>query len=199
MLEGAGDDVGAGLTGEVEVEVEVVDGDKPESEDFLCFNEVAEVGAGEVAAGVAFATGFDGGGVFGEGGVFEVQSAGGGEGGAVAGEASGEDAVEHVNAAGDYFDDLWRGAEAHGIAGVVLREEGNGIFDGAEHLMLGFADADAADGVAVEADVHKGAGAFLAEIGVRGSLDDAEEEWAFFGGLCVPPFSAAHSPAEREV
>ena len=199
LFEGASEDVGAGLTGEVEVEVEVVDGDEAEAEDFLCFDEVAEVGAGKVAAGVAFATRFDGGGVFSEWGVFEVQCAGGGKGGAVAGEASGEDAVEHVNAACDHFDDLRRGAEAHGVAGVVMREEGNSIFNGAEHLVFGFTDADAANGVAVESDVHEGASTFLAEIGVGGPLNDAEDERAVFGGLCVPPFPAAHRPAEREI
>ena len=38
LFEGAGEDVGAGLTGEVEVEVGVVDGDEAEAEDFFCFD-----------------------------------------------------------------------------------------------------------------------------------------------------------------
>ena len=52
-LEGSGEDMGAGLAGEVEVEVEVVDGYQPQAEDFFCFHKVSQVGACEVLAGMA--------------------------------------------------------------------------------------------------------------------------------------------------
>ena len=92
----------------------------------------------------------------------------------VAGDAGGHDAVEHVDAAGDHFEDLGRGAEAHGVAGLVGRQEGHRVLDGAEHLLLGLADRDAADGVAVEVEVDQFAGRLLAEVGPDRALDDAE-------------------------
>ena len=160
---------------------------------------MAEVGAGEILAGIALATLLDRGGVLGERGVFEIEGSAGSEGGAVAGEAGGENAVEHVHAAGDHFEDLRRGAEAHRVTRVGFRQEGNGILDGGEHLGFGFADTHTADGVAIEADVNERAGAFFAEVGVGGALDDSKNERASLGGLCIPPGAAAFRPGEGEV
>ena len=198
-MKGAGEDVLAGLAGEAEVEMEVVDREQAQTEDFLGFHQVAQVGAGEIFAGVALAAFLDRGGVLGERGVFEIEGSAGGEGGAVAGEAGGENAVEHIHTAGDHFEDLRRGAEAHGVARVGFRQEGNGILDGGEHLGFGFADTDTADGVSVESNLHQRAGAFFAEVGVGGALDDSKNERASLGGLGIPPGAAAFRPGEGEV
>src|SRR5260370_37684927 len=43
--------------------------------------------------------------------IFEVHCTASGKGSTIAGQASWQNAVEHVNTAGDHLDDLWRGAE----------------------------------------------------------------------------------------
>jgi hypothetical protein len=140
-------------------------------------------------------------GVLGVDEVFDVKGAVEREGHAVAGHAGGHDAVEHVDAARDHFQNLRGGAEAHRVAGFVVRQEGNGIFDRAEHLMLGFADRYAADRVAIEVHRHELAGGLLAEVGVDRSLDDAEVELAAIAGHRLvggDPILAAACPAGGE-
>jgi hypothetical protein len=190
----------AGLFHELEVEVEIVEGEDALRRDFSGAETVAEEGAREAGdVGV---------GVFGERGgvklellVFNVDGAVVGEGLAVAGAAGRVDAVEHVDALADHFEKLGGGAEAHGVAGLILGEERFGILNGGEHFFLGFADRDATDGVAVEIEIDEGARRFFAEIGVDAALDDAEVELAALagGGLVrFDPIFAALSPAGGE-
>ena len=96
--------------------------------------------------------------------VLDVQRAVEREGHPVAGHPGGHHAVEHVHAAGDHFENLRRRAQAHGVARLVVREKRHRVVDGAEHLVLGLAHRDAADGVAVEAQLHQFAGRLLAQI-----------------------------------
>ncbi len=199
MLKCPLDDVCTSLSRKVQVKVKVVDRDKTQAEDLLGFDEVTEISAGEVAAGVAFAAQLDGGGVFGEGGVFKVEGACGGKCGAVASKAGGKHAIKHVHSTRNHFDDLRRGAESHCVPWAVLREEGNGIFDGAEHFVFGFPHTDASDGVAIKADLYECAGAFLSQIGVRGALDDAKKEGPIFLRLCIPPSTAPMGPANGKI
>ncbi len=191
---------GDGLAGsfhEAEVKVEVMEGKDPLGDDFSGSEAVAEEGTGEAGdVGV---------GVFGErlGVEFEllvlnVDGAIGSEGLTMTSAAGGVNAVEHVDALADHFEQLGGGAEAHGVARLVFWEKGFGILDGGEHFVFGFADGDAADGVAVEIEIDELTGGKLAEVGVGAALHDAEVELASgaAGGLVgFDPVLASFSPA----
>ena len=105
----------ADLSHELEIEMEVVKGHEPEAEEFTGFEEVPEVGSTKGAAGGANAALFDGSLGVGMDCIAEIEGPVGGVGGAVAGDACGQDAVEHINAPGNHFDQLRRRSQAHGI------------------------------------------------------------------------------------
>src|SRR5919198_1519739 len=88
--------------------------------------------------------------IVGEGGVAEVQAAGGREGRAGAAEARREHAVEHVYSALDHFEDALRVADAHEIPGTLGREERRGTLDRGPRGLACLADGQAAERVAVE-------------------------------------------------
>ena len=134
--------------------MEIVEGEDALRDDFSGAETVAEEGTGEAGdVGV---------GVFAERGgvefklfVFDVDGAIGGEGLPVASTTGGVDTVEHVDALANHFEELSGGAEAHGVAGFIFWEEGFGVLNGSEHFFFGFADGDAANGVAVEIEVDE--------------------------------------------
>ncbi len=156
-------------------EAEVVDGDEGGTEHFFYVEEVAEVAAGEVLAAVTVAALFEGAFVEGVFGVAEAAGAGEGKGEAVAAVASGQDAVEHVDAALDGFKDVLGVADAHEVAGFFLGEERRGVSDGFDHAGVTFADGEAAEGVAGEIECGEEACGGGAGVEVGASLDDAEE------------------------
>ena len=123
------------------------------------------------------------------------------EGHPVAGDAGGHHAIEHVNAAAYHFQNLWRCAQAHGVARLVGGQERNCVVDGSEHLLLRFADGDAADGIAVEIEFYQLPGGTFAEIGIDGALDDSEVMLGLSGGLRIfrgNPVLATFCPASGE-
>ena len=63
-----------------------------------------------------------------------------------------------------------------------------GHLEGQADLLAALADADAADGVAVEVERDEGLGALGAEVGVASPLDDPEE--GLVGPACAPPCTA---------
>ena len=187
--EGATFNCGTGLFHRAHEHAGVVDAEHAEAEDFADVKEMAQVGAGEVAAGEAVAVVFDGTEVGFVCATFDADAAFAGEGGAVAGDPGRENAIEHVDAASDEFDHLGGCAEAHCVAGLVCGKMGFGDIDGAKHFGFRFADADAADGVAVEFEGDESFGAFFAEVRIDTTLDDAEDHlagsarlFAAFGG-----------------
>lgn len=84
--------------------------------------EMADIGPRIIAARIALAAFFDGMEIVGILGVAHGQAARMGHGHAVAGNARREDAVEHIDAAGDAFEQAIRRADAHEVAGLVLRQ-----------------------------------------------------------------------------
>ena len=110
------------------------------------------------------------------GAVAQPQGAAREEGEGVAAVARRQDAVEHVHAGQDRREDVRRHADAHQVAGPVRRQQRGGISDRLDHLLVALADAQAAEGIAVEADVHDLLGAPPAEIEVGPALDNAEEQ-----------------------
>ena len=103
----------------------------------------------------------------------------------------GDDAVEHIDAAVDGFEDVEGGADAHEVAGAVGGEEGGGEGAGVFAFGFGFADGEAADGEAVEGEGGEAGGAFVAEVVVEGALNDGEEG---LGGVAAGG-EAAFGPA----
>src|SRR5579862_7985055 len=71
---------------------------------------------------------------------------------AVSGVPRRQHAVEHVDAGQDARDDVLRGADAHQVTRLVVRKTRRRMVEHAHHLVLGLANGQTADRVAVEAD-----------------------------------------------
>ena len=163
----------AGLTDEVEVKGEVVDAGYLGAEHFAGNEEVAEVG---------FCVSIDEGGAGGVDwleilfpfAVADVDDAFGGEKHAVASVAGGHYAVEHVDAAGNCFDQIDGGADAHEVAGAIGGEDGGDDFNHLVHKFGGLAYGEASDGVSFAVEADGVLGGLATELGVDAALDDGE-------------------------
>ena len=89
----------ARLAHQLEQGVQIVDGDQGGGQHFFGDDQVAQVGAGESAAGVAGAGFVDRAWVVGMSRVHQVEPPGAGHGGLVAGQAGGQHAVEDIDPA----------------------------------------------------------------------------------------------------
>ena len=166
ILKSPGENVFPGGSGESDIKVQVVNTDEAEAENFLRFDQMPEIGAGEIPARIAATSFLDRRAVFRVGGIFEIDRPSGGKGGAISRQPGGKHTIKHIHPASDHFDDLGRGSQAHRVAGVVVWQERDGAFDGAKHLGLGFAHAHAANGVTVKSNIHKRTGTFFTEVRV---------------------------------
>ena len=173
--------------------VDVVDREQARPEDLVHVQQVPDVGAREVHAGVATAARVERGEILGE------ASRLGGQGAAasherrrVARQTGRHHAVEHVDAEFHAFEDLFRGADAHQVARLVLGQERGDERGHVEHLLLGFADGDAADSAAVEVERGDVRGGLGAEVVVHAALHDAEPQLMvvqrLFAGDLLPAF-----------
>ena len=105
----------------------------------------------------------------------------------MAGGAGGQDAVHHVDAHAGVLLDLVGIADAHDVAGFVAGEDFEGAGDHLAGDLAGFADGQAADGVAREVHLDQALGGLAAQVGVHASLDDAEEGLgSVLEALCIP-------------
>ena len=84
-------------------------------------------------------------------------------------------AVEHVDAALHRAHDVAGPADAHQVARPVGGQHRHGVVERGEHQLLAFADGEAADRVAVEADVGQRLDALLAQGREDAALHDAEQ------------------------
>jgi len=157
---------------------DVVDREEPQPEDLVAREEVAHVRAREVPAAVAVASLLDGRLVERPLRGLDGDVAAARDGGAVARDARRDHAVEHVDAARDALRHLVQHAEPHHVARRVLRQERHRGVDRLVHAGLRLADGNAADGVAVEADLHELFRAVPPQVVVDAALDDAEDELA---------------------
>ena len=108
-------------------------------------------------------------------GVAQVELAAACEGLRRAAGARGHDAIEHVDAALYGAHDVSGTAHSHQIARLVGRQHRHRAIERGEHHLLAFADGQAADRVAVEADTRQRLDAFLAQGREDAALDDAEQ------------------------
>ena len=149
---------------------------KAQAKYLLGLDQMAQVAASKLATGGTRTAFFDRALLQGELGVLQVERAVGGKGGAVARQASREDAIKHVDAAGDQLEQLrWR-AEAHRVARLVVRQKRLAPFHRLHHFRFRLAYAHPADCIAIETDLNRRLRARPAQIFESAALHDAEEE-----------------------
>src|SRR5574343_272230 len=180
LVQRAGLDGGAHLGHDDLIEMQVVDGVQHAAQDFAAAEQVVEVGTAERGAGVARTRRVERAGVGLVAGVLDLDIAEAGEQVAVAGVAGRHHAVEHVDAALDREDQVFRRADAHQVARLVGRHAGRDVVEDARHVLLRFADRQAANGHAVETDVVEASQRFVAQVFIHAALDDAEQRVAVF-------------------
>ena len=156
-----------------------MDGVQRSGERLAGLHQVAQVGARVAAADHAIAGRVGRVLVFGVLLALDVQPAFAGEEQAVAGGAGGQHAVHHVHAHARILLDLVGVADAHHVAGLVRGQQRQHLGDHLQGQFARLADAEAADGVAVEVHLDEALGALAAQIAVHAALDDAEEALAF--------------------
>jgi hypothetical protein len=113
--------------------------------------------------------------VFGELFVLDVEAAFAGEEQAVAGGAGGQNAVHHVDAHAGVLLDFVGVADAHDVARLVFGQQRQNFGDHFKGQVARLADAEAADGVAVEVHFDEALGALAAEIAIHAALNDSKE------------------------
>ena len=160
---------------EVLQEVDVVQGEERAAELFAGVMQVTQVGAREVTAGVVVHAFHERAMVLLVTEVLHADRAVGRERAAMAADARGHRAVEHVGAERDHAEELGRGADAHDVARLVLGEERGDESDLMEHVLLRLADADATDGVAGKIKAAEFFGAADTQVVVDRPLVDAEQ------------------------
>ena len=155
--------------------MQVVDGRERGAEHLIDAQQVMQVRASEVGAGVAAAVGVDREHVLAEARVGQANAPGGRVDHAGARVARREHAVEHVDAACDAFDEVDRTPDAHQVACLRLVDVRQGVVEHVAHRAVALADRQAADRDAVEADLLDLLGGALAEIAPESTLNDAEQ------------------------
>jgi len=104
----------------------------------------------------------------------------------VAGGASGDYAVHHVDAHAGVFYDFVGEAYAHYVSGLVFGEQRQDFGYHFAGEFAGFAYGQAAYGVAVKIQFDEALGGFTAEVGIHAALDYSEEALGLTVQLIVP-------------
>src|SRR3546814_8493425 len=107
--------------------------------------------------------------------VADAHGTGAGEVVPVARVAGRHHAVEHVDATRDRFHQVLRPTDAHQVARAIAGQLRAGVFEHRVALGFGLAHGQAADRVAVEADLLQPFGRTRAQVMVHAALDDAEQ------------------------
>ena len=115
-----------------------------------------------------------------------------GERRAVSAIARRHDAVEHIDAARDAKHEVERFADAHQIARLVRGQSIRGRLEGADHLLRGFADREAAQSITGEIQLRQRLGTADAQGDIGPALNDREQ------GLIAPSMGilAAFRPVD---
>ena len=163
------------LLNEVEVESEVVDGEYLESEHLLRVNQMSCVRSGVRVIDVGRAVGIEFGEVILPFLIAEVHHALPGKDHPVASVAGRHDAVEHIDASFDSFEDVPRRSDAHEVTGFGLGQDIVADLDHVVHDLGRFAYGETADGVAVPVQIPEAFAGLLAQFGIGASLHDGEE------------------------
>ena len=134
--------------------------------------------------------------------VLNVNRAVGRKGLSVAGAAGRMNAIEHIDALSDHFEELGRGAQSHGVSRFVLRQKWLGILNRSEHFLFGLAHGDSTDGVSVEIEINKGSRGLFPKIRIDAALHDSEMKLPSLAAgrfVFLYPSLAALGPAGGEI
>lgn len=190
-----GEDCGPHLADQGLVVGDVVERQEDRAEHFAGNKKVPEIRTGVAAAGQAAAVGIEGSEVLLVCGIFDADGTMAGEGHSIAAIASRHNAVEHVDAAADGFEQIFGATDTHQIARLVRGQERDSAVEGGIHLRRRLSDTQATDGVAGEVHAKQPKGRAFAEIRMKSTLHDPKERLvgAGLGG------SAAFGPASGAV
>ena len=149
------------------------------AEVFMGNIEVTKVGFGVMLAAIAIAFVIEGGEIVFVFGALDVDTAMGRPKRAVTSEAGWKDAVEHIDASFDAFEEVVKGTDAHKVTWFFWWEVSDGVFDHLDADVSRLADGSATDGIAREVHGREFFGAHLTEILEGRTLDDAKESLIF--------------------
>src|SRR5829696_3428001 len=185
---------------EIYGETDVVRGNKPVSQELVLPYEMGQVGPAVAGARLTGAFGIEGSEVPAVPRVVEVEAASGGQGGAVAGQARREHAVEHIHPERDDLEDADRVPDPHKVPGFLRGQPGGRESQCLEHLLPRLAYRETPHSVAVETDLDRPPEALLPEIGIQPALHDPEERLiTLLVCLLAPPSPPGGSPQRISV
>ncbi len=178
---------------ELVIEMDVVFAEELPAQRLARLREVMQIGARVARAGRAGAGGIEF--FVGEfvNAAAHLEKTARGEGGAALRQLRRHDAVEHVDAAMDRFEDVERRADAHEIARFVRRQELRGELAQVFALALALADCETADGETIEWHLAQNGGAFAAQLLARARLARSQTSIAANRRArrdCAPPNDA---------
>lgn len=116
----------------------IVNGNQSGSEHFFYNDQMAQVSAGELRAGVASAIRFDWLRVVGIRSVQKIDATFGGKSSAVPCQPGGKDAIKDIYTAGDAIDQIFGRAHTHQITGFIGGKNLIDDLDHGVHLFFGF-------------------------------------------------------------
>src|ERR1700722_14891818 len=161
---------------ELSVPVQVVQRQKPQTQDLAGEIQVPEVGARvALRAARACARFVDRASVVLVAGLLDDDAPGACERLAVSGVARGQDAVDHVRTGADGDDQVARRSDAHPVARALLVEGRGDLLGRRVHPLHGLAHGEAAEGQPVEGQGTELVGVRPAKVGEARALDDPEE------------------------
>src|SRR5579859_5200378 len=118
------------------------------SQDFPGLHEMADVGTGEMSAGVASAAILDWCAITGILRVAQIDPAPAGERCPIARHASRQDAIENIYAARNAIHQVFRAADTHQVAWLTGWKQRNALIQSRQHLRFGLANGQSANCVA---------------------------------------------------
>src|SRR3954469_13707955 len=119
--------------------------------------------------------------------VAEAEGAGIGEGHRVAAVASGQDAIEQVDAAADGVEQILRRADTHEVPRLFGGHRRTNDVENSVHFFGRFAAAQSADGVAGEIELGQLPSAPDAELGIEAALNYCESGLVAARRGCLAP------------
>ena len=192
----------AGVFHELQVEMQIVDGRKRPAEGFFGLEKMAHVAPAVIAAAVAIAFRIQRNIVaVGELCALVAEHSPAGVNEAVLGVFRGKNAIEHVHAALDQFQQVPGRAHTHHVAGAVFGQIVGAKIRNLVHDFHRFAHGETAHGVTVGSEFLQGFDGFLAEFLVHAALNNPEKELrvAVERRIFGEPVHGAAGPLEGEI
>ena len=162
------------LPHDVKVKVDIVVGGEDGGGDFSSGEEMPKICASIAVANGTRTLRIDGTLIFDVASVLDEHAALAGVQASVAGGASGENAIHHIDAECDVISELFGAADAHEVARAIGGKKSGYFSSHFTRDIVRFADSEAAHGVTGKVEGEKLVSAFAAQVGEGGALHDAE-------------------------